>query len=221
MKINCRSNVMGTGFTITTDNRLEFSNRRRSYSLERSYRHKNKVLRCSRPCSSSDHSSGHSSEGSCSSSSTCYSSNCTYPQNVQNCYAGPRIAPSTPSYQPLGVEMDGDGPSVDLGAIIYKPNVLGMKGPRKMKVLIPQPSIDRNTPVFCAGNSLIEKYKQRDTADLIMLTSKDAEWDKELKSYVLNYHGRATQVRNKYWENKYIFLQKYYPLLLPLLYLTY
>ena len=102
--------------------------------------------------------------------------------------------------------MDGDGPSVDLGAIIYKPNVLGMKGPRKMKVLIPQPSIDRNTPVFCAGNSLIEKYKQRDTADLIMLTSKDAEWDKELKSYVLNYHGRATKVRNKYWKMNKNFL---------------
>ena len=84
--------------------------------------------------------------------------------------------------------------SGNLGAIMYKPKVLGMRGPRKMKVLIPRPSVDRSTPVFCTGKSLIEKYKQRDTADLILLTSKDAEWDKELKSYVLNYHGRASQV---------------------------
>ena len=185
--------MMGTGFTITTDNRPEFSNQPRSYSLERSYKHRD---RCERPCSSSDHSSGHSSEESYSSSSTCYSSNCTYPQTVQNCYGGPRIVPATPSYQPLGEELLGST-SGDLGAIMYKPNVLGMRGPRKMKVLIPRPSIDRNTPVFCAGKSLLEKYKQRDTSDLIMLTSKDAEWDKELKSYVLNYHGRASQVSQK------------------------
>jgi len=193
---NVRSNVMGTGFSITTDNRLDFSSRRRSYSLERSFQKKNKGFRSERPCSSSDHSSGHSSEGSCSSSSTCYSSNCMYPQTVQNCYGGPRIVPSTPSYQPLGPEMEGSE-SGNLGAIMYKPNVLGMRGPRKMKVLIPRPSVDRSTPVFCTGKSLIEKYKQRDTADLILLTSKDAEWDKELKSYVLNYHGRASQASVK------------------------
>ena len=85
--------------------------------------------------------------------------------------------------------------SGNLGTIMYKLKVLGMRGPRKMKVLIPRHSKDRSTPVFCVGKSLLEKYKQRDTSDLIMLTSKDAEWDKELKSYVLNYHGRATQVK--------------------------
>ena len=112
-----------------------------------------------------------------------------YPKTVQNCYAGPRIVPSTPSYQPFEEEI-----SCNLGAIIYKPNVLGLRGPRKMKVLIPKPSKDKRSPAFCVGKSLLEKYKERDTSDIIMLTSKDAEWDKELKSYVLNYHGRASQV---------------------------
>ena len=64
-----------------------------------------------------------------------------------------------------------------------------------MKVLIPRPSTDRSTTAFFVGKSLLEKYKQRDTSYLIMLTSNDAEWDKQLKSYVLNYHGRATQVQ--------------------------
>ena len=29
---------------------------------------------------------------------------------------------------------------------------------------------------------------------MVVLESKDAEWDKALNSYVLNYHGRASQV---------------------------
>ena len=186
--------MMGTGFTISTDHRPNVYERPRCSSLERSYKHKDNVYRCERPCSSSGHSSAHSSEEGNSSSSTCYSSNCVYPQTVQDCYGGPRIVPTTPSYQPLEEELVGST-NGNLCAIMYKPNVLGMRGPRKMKVLVPRPSMDRNTPSICVGKSLLEKYKQRDTSDLIMLTSKDAEWDKELKSYVLNYHGRATQVR--------------------------
>jgi len=113
------------------------------------------------------------------------------PQTVQNFYGEPRIVPTAQSYQPLEEELVGSS------AILNKPNVLGMRGPRKMKVLIPRPCTDRSTPSICVGKSLLEKYKQRDTSDLIMLTSKDAEWDKELKSYVLNYHGRATQASVK------------------------
>ena len=116
-----------------------------------------------------------------------------YPQTVQDCYGGPRILPIASNYQQLEEDHDGST-SGSFGAIIYKPNVLGMRGPRKMKVLIPRPSRDKNLPAFSVGKSLLQKYKERDTSDLIMLTSKDAEWDKELKSYVLNYHGRATQV---------------------------
>ena len=29
---------------------------------------------------------------------------------------------------------------------------------------------------------------------MLILGSKEAEWDKDLNSYVLNYHGRASQV---------------------------
>ena len=173
--------MMGTGFTITMVNRPCYSYRQRSFSLERYSQREG-----GRPWSSSDHSSS-------GSSSTCYSSHCMYPKTVQNCYAGPRIVPSTPCYQPLEDDLIGSV-SGNLGAIIYKPNVLGMRGPRKMKVLIPRPSKDKRTPAFCVGKTLLQKYKDRDTSDIIMLTSKDAEWDKELKSYVLNYHGRASQV---------------------------
>jgi len=179
-----RSNMMGTGFTITMDNKPCYSYRQRSFSLER-YTPRDG----GRPWSSSDHSSS-------GSSNTCYSSHCMYPKTVQNCYAGPRIVPSTPCYQPLEEELMGSF-SGNLGAIIYKPNVLGMRGPRKMKVLIPRPSKDKRSPAFCVGKTLLQKYKERDTSDIIMLTSKDAEWDKELKSYVLNYHGRASQASVK------------------------
>ena len=105
---------------------------------------------------------------------------------------------STPSYVPVGSPerlRNSDLSEGNLGAVIYKPNMLGMRGPRKMIVLIPRPVNDKKTPVLCVGKSLLEKYKERDTSELIMLTSKDAEWDKQLKSYVLNYRGRASQVK--------------------------
>ena len=164
------------------ENRSCNTSTQRSFSLER-YTPKDRGRR-ERPWSSSEHSSS-------GSSSTCYSSHCMYPKTVQNCYAGPRIVPSSPSYQPFEEEL-----IANLGSITYKPNVLGMRGPRKMKVLIPKPSMDKRYPALCVGKTLLEKYKDRNTSDIIMLTSKDAEWDKELKSFVLNYHGRASQVNN-------------------------
>ena len=33
---------------------------------------------------------------------------------------------------------------------------------------------------------------------MLILGSKEAEWDKDLNSYVLNYHGRASQVDHEY-----------------------
>ena len=105
--------------------------------------------------------------------------------------------PSTPSYLPLEspkYRVNGDSEG-SLGAVKYKPNILGLRGPRKIMVLIPRPAKNKKTPGICVGENLLVKYRQRDTSELIMLSSKDAEWDKELKSYVLNYRGRASQVR--------------------------
>ena len=69
---------------------------------------------------------------------------------------------------------------------------------RKMKVLLPLPSLASVNTVMCGAGegrrTLIEKYKDRDLCSLVLLHSKEAAWDRKLSSYVLNYKGRANQV---------------------------
>jgi len=77
----------------------------------------------------------------------------------------------------------------ELAIVTYKPNMLGMSGPRKMRVVLP-----RNGT---ATRGLLESYRERRTEGMVVLESKDAEWDKSLNSYVLNYHGRASQASVK------------------------
>ena len=42
---------------------------------------------------------------------------------------------------------------------------------------------------------MIDKYKERDVCDMIFLHNKEASWDRKLNSYVLNFQGRANQVK--------------------------
>ena len=48
------------------------------------------------------------------------------------------------------------------------------------------------------GRTLINKYKERDVCDMIFLHNKEASWDRKLNSYVLNFQGRANQVKKNY-----------------------
>uniref|UniRef100_A0A1I7XTI4 Tub domain-containing protein n=1 Tax=Heterorhabditis bacteriophora TaxID=37862 RepID=A0A1I7XTI4_HETBA len=90
----------------------------------------------------------------------------------------------------------------ELAAVMYDTNVLGFKGPRKMHVLIPgiydintyerksiRPVVDRDT--------LLERYKQRRTDDIIVMQNKSPVWNEDSQSYVLNFHGRVTQASVK------------------------
>ena len=79
----------------------------------------------------------------------------------------------------------------EVALVLYKPNLLGTGGPRKMLVLLPQ----GGTMVGRGG--LFESWERRQTQDLVVFCSKEATWDKTLNSYVLNYHGRASQVETK------------------------
>ena len=81
-------------------------------------------------------------------------------------------------------------PGAELAAVIYKPNVLGTSGPRKMRVLLPRGSRSRS-------KTLLDSYKERETEGVLVLASKEATWDAARNSYVLNYHGRASQASVK------------------------
>ncbi|CAG8545327.1 12616_t:CDS:2, partial [Ambispora leptoticha] len=64
----------------------------------------------------------------------------------------------------------------ELGAVVYDPNILGFKGPRKMT----------------EEETLIGKFKSGSHRDILVLHNKSPQWNEETQSYVLNFSGRVT-----------------------------
>jgi len=87
----------------------------------------------------------------------------------------------------------------ELAAVVYSTNVLGFKGPRKMTVLVPGMTGDRERVEIRpdAEHSILERYKRNETSNLLELHNKTPVWNEETQSYVLNFHGRVTQASVK------------------------
>ncbi|XP_026204739.1 tubby-related protein 1-like [Anabas testudineus] len=88
----------------------------------------------------------------------------------------------------------------ELAGIIYETNVLGMKGPRRMTVIIPGMNKDsERVPLRprtdCDG--LLIRYQNRRLDNLIELHNKTPVWNDETSSHVLNFNGRVTQASIK------------------------
>ncbi|XP_022056335.2 LOW QUALITY PROTEIN: tubby-related protein 1 [Acanthochromis polyacanthus] len=88
----------------------------------------------------------------------------------------------------------------ELAGIIYETNVLGMKGPRRMTVVIP--GMDKNNDRVplrprsdCDG--LLIRHQNRRMENLIELHNKTPVWNEETASHVLNFNGRVTQASIK------------------------
>ncbi|GMS84897.1 hypothetical protein PENTCL1PPCAC_7072, partial [Pristionchus entomophagus] len=88
----------------------------------------------------------------------------------------------------------------ELAAVIYDPNVLGFRGPRKMTILTPSVNerneINKIRPV-AERDSLIERYKSRRLDEIVKMTNKAPMWSEDSQSFVLNFHGRVTQASVK------------------------
>ncbi|KAK9528621.1 hypothetical protein VZT92_012773 [Zoarces viviparus] len=88
----------------------------------------------------------------------------------------------------------------ELAGIIYETNVLGMKGPRRMTIIIP--GMDKNNqrvPLRPRNDSegLLLKHQNRRTENVIELHNKTPVWSDETASHVLNFNGRVTQASIK------------------------
>nr|XP_061814450.1 tubby-related protein 1-like [Nerophis lumbriciformis] len=88
----------------------------------------------------------------------------------------------------------------ELAAIIYETNVLGMKGPRRMSVIIP--GMDKNNervPLRPRSeyDGLLMRHQNRRLENLIELHNKTPVWNEETSSHVLNFNGRVTQASIK------------------------
>ncbi|XP_023655518.1 tubby-related protein 1-like isoform X2 [Paramormyrops kingsleyae] len=88
----------------------------------------------------------------------------------------------------------------ELAAIIYETNVLGMKGPRRMTVIIPGMDKDNErVPIRprSENDGLLTRYQNRNLENMIELHNKTPVWNDETASHVLNFAGRVTQASIK------------------------
>ncbi|XP_062852754.1 tubby-related protein 1-like [Trichomycterus rosablanca] len=88
----------------------------------------------------------------------------------------------------------------ELAAIIYETNVLGMKGPRRMTVIIPGMNKDgERVPIRPRNETdgLLTRHQNRNMENLIELRNKTPVWNEETSSHVLNFNGRVTQASVK------------------------
>ena len=79
-------------------------------------------------------------------------------------------------------------------ALSFEKNFLGSGGPSQLQVVVP---LDFSSAAAVAPDdkpdeSLVERWRQNSTEGLVSLRSKEPEWSEELKTYTLEYNGRAT-----------------------------
>lgn len=83
----------------------------------------------------------------------------------------------------------------EYGAILYEQNFLGERGPRKMKILIPEltPEGDDyiNYKPLNEAESMIGKFKSGNRSGMRYLFNKPPKWNDEVSAFVLNFHGRV------------------------------
>lgn len=73
-------------------------------------------------------------------------------------------------------------------AIAYENNAFGLKGPKKMNVLLPEPDIQSN---------LIDRLKESQLYNVTLLKNKAPSWNEEINSYQLNFNGRVKRASVK------------------------
>ncbi|BBN14530.1 hypothetical protein Mp_6g12440 [Marchantia polymorpha subsp. ruderalis] len=87
---------------------------------------------------------------------------------------------------------------VELGAVTYQNNPLGLQGPRKMIAIIPALTIEKkpyiHEPGPAGSHSLLTKYKcGQDLHKMVIMRNKDPAWNNKKMCYALNFNGRLTK----------------------------
>ena len=92
----------------------------------------------------------------------------------------------------------------ELGVVTYANNILGNRGPRKMKACINKVDENGNPLHLWQAESKDEEmlncFKNRTQPavnNLVCLENKQPKWNEQLGSYVLNFYGRVTMASVK------------------------
>uniref|UniRef100_A0A7S0LEN7 Tubby C-terminal domain-containing protein n=1 Tax=Coccolithus braarudii TaxID=221442 RepID=A0A7S0LEN7_9EUKA len=106
----------------------------------------------------------------------------------------------------LNPEKSDDGKDLvqirqELACVLYKQNVLGSRGPRKMKVMVPNVNARGERTVLrpqSTEETMLERYKAAmNDADVQILKNKPPKWNEQVGAYVLNFNGRVTRASVK------------------------
>ncbi|KAF6289293.1 TUB like protein 2 [Rhinolophus ferrumequinum] len=88
----------------------------------------------------------------------------------------------------------------ELGAVCYETNVLGIRGPRKMTVIIPGIDAQNRRISIQPQNeqeSLLSRLQNGAFQGLLLLQNKAPLWSYKSGAYVLNFRGRVTRASVK------------------------
>ncbi|KAF0701088.1 Aste57867_8385 [Aphanomyces stellatus] len=88
----------------------------------------------------------------------------------------------------------------EMGIAVYAKNVLGHRGPRKMKVCVPRVREDGTRVVWrpvTKDDEMLNKCKEQDHTNLTYLINKPPRWNDQVGAYVLNFNGRVTMASVK------------------------
>ena len=90
----------------------------------------------------------------------------------------------------------------ELGVVNFAPNVIGTRGPRKMKVACPAVDEGSNAPAIFRQkdkdeDSMMAKFKAMHTQDMFLMINKPPKWNDSVGAYVLNFNGRVTMASVK------------------------
>ncbi|TPX63290.1 hypothetical protein SpCBS45565_g06711 [Spizellomyces sp. 'palustris'] len=83
----------------------------------------------------------------------------------------------------------------EYGVVLYEPNLLGFKGPRKMTVILPAMTREGKRIEIRTSDekeTLFGRYRTRNDRDILTLHNKAPQWNDETQSFVLNFNGRVT-----------------------------
>lgn len=85
-------------------------------------------------------------------------------------------------------------------AIMYEQNVLGIKGPRKMTIVLPKTDQNRNRKIFrpiSEKTSLLGQFDEGNLDTITVHHNRQPQWNQSTESYVLNFNGRVSQASVK------------------------
>ena len=88
-----------------------------------------------------------------------------------------------------------------LGVVQYETNVLGSKGPRRMKVLLPMVNRDGEEMVWpdteVEADTIQGKFAAQEFEDIMFFFNKPPKWNEQVQAFVLNFNGRVDKASVK------------------------